>query len=189
MTHIRAFIAVEIDDSVKEQLVAMQIKLRQAGAEVAWVRPEAMHLTLKFLGDIPEDGVPALGAALGEIAARHAPFRITAIGLSAFPRVDRPRVVWAGITDGARELTALAEEIEAALEALGYPRSDKPFQPHLTLGRVKGGEHLDRLARAVAAAPDTPFGESDARAVRLMRSELLHDGPRYTVLAEARLVP
>lgn len=187
MTEIRTFIAVDIAPEIVTRLLAVQQHLRQAEAAVSWVRPEGMHLTLKFLGNVDEARMPAIADALAAIARQHRPFSLRVAGTGAFPTLARPRVVWAGVAAGGDELRALAESIETALAALGFPRETRPFRPHLTLGRVKVPPADRRLADGVAAHRDEDFGEMPVTALTLYRSDLSPQGARYTVLCEARL--
>ena len=138
MPRIRTFIAVEMSPSVIGRVGDLIDKLRVAAAEVNWVRPQQMHLTLKFLGDVPDTETPDICRVVSSVAARFEPFEITCRGAGAFPNIRDPRTVWIGIEDGAEELKRLAVEVEDALKTeLGYPKEQRGFHPHLTVGRVK----------------------------------------------------
>jgi 2'-5' RNA ligase len=135
---IRTFIAVEIAPSVKARAGDLIDRLRVAAAEINWVRPQQMHLTLKFLGDVPDTETPDICRVVDEVAANFEPFEITCRRAGAFPSVREPRTLWIGIEDGAEELQRLQAEIENALKArLGYGKEQRGFHPHLTIGRVK----------------------------------------------------
>jgi len=138
MPRIRTFIAVEMSPSVISRAGDLIDKLRIAAAEINWVRPQQMHLTLKFLGDVPDTETPDICRVVNEVAAAFEPFEITCRGAGAFPNVRDPRTLWIGIEDGADELKQLQAELDGALKAkLGYAKEQRGFHPHLTIGRVK----------------------------------------------------
>lgn len=187
MALIRTFIAIAVDDRLRDALAEVQQHLREVGAGVAWVRPAGMHLTLKFLGDVEDTRVPEIAAAMAPVAAASVPFAATLAGTGVFPAPRRPRVLWAGITTGADALAALAAGIDDALTPLGFPRETRPFSPHLTLGRVKDpGDHHALLARLGTYA-ETEFGTTPVREITLYRSDLSPQGATYTALATAPL--
>jgi RNA 2',3'-cyclic 3'-phosphodiesterase len=138
MPRVRTFIAVEMSPSVIARAGDLIDKLRVAAAEINWVRPQQMHLTLKFLGDVPDTETPDICRVVNEVAAAIEPFEITCRGVGAFPNLREPRTLWIGIEDGADELKRLQTAIEDGLKTkLGYPKEQRGFHPHLTLGRVK----------------------------------------------------
>lgn len=142
---IRAFIAVELPPEAQAALAGpvrrWQADCQAAGLAAQWSRPEGWHLTLKFLGAVPSDRLPAITERLAEAATRHRPFAIQLAGFGAFPTPRRPRVLWIGVADdeGRAGLIALAGGIEAAVAPLGYPAEARPFHPHLTLARIDAG--------------------------------------------------
>ncbi len=182
MTVLRLFIAIELPDDVKALLAGLQTDIPGA----AWVKPAAMHLTLKFLGDsIAEEGVPPLIDALG--AVRGAPFILAVAGVGRFPPGERnpARVLWAGL-DAPHTLPDLAAAIDDATAALGFARETRPFSAHLTLARLKqnGGPNLDHfLARHVGLRSE-PFAVAG---FSLISSQLSPQGPRYTRLHRVAL--
>ena len=186
-TDIRTFIAIPIDPAILARLAAVQQALRAAGAPVSWTRPEGIHLTLKFLGDVPEDRMPDIGTALTTLALAHTAFALSVDGVGGFPTLHRPRVLWAGIGTGGDAAGAVARDIETALTPLGFPPETRPFTPHLTLGRVKAPEGLDRLAALLTQQADAHFGAMRVEAIQLIRSDLSPTGARYTVLCRAPL--
>jgi RNA 2',3'-cyclic 3'-phosphodiesterase len=190
METYRLFIAVEVSPEVKAELATAQGRLRRGGAPVKWVAPEALHMTLHFLGETDVALLPQLGAALSEALAGATAIRPRLVGAGAFPNLRRPNVIWAGI-DGA---TAALERIQAAtgtaLEALGLPREIRPFRAHLTLGRVRREAtpaQLEQLGEAVRSLPPFAPLSWDVDRVVLFRSELRPAGPIYSEIGDWRL--
>jgi 2'-5' RNA ligase len=190
MDTVRAFIAIELDKRLCGKLGELQDRLRAdvPSGLVRWVRPEAMHLTLKFLGDVPVEQVPAIAQAMRQACDKHPPFAGTLSELGCFPNADRPRVVWVGIQDVSGVLAVLQRDVDRAVAALGFEPERRRFHPHLTLGRVKS---RDREAVAVLgeyiSRARVKVGTIQANAVHLMRSDLLPGGAVYTELAAAKL--
>src|SRR5690606_30724510 len=157
---------------------------------VRWVRPEGIHVTLKFLGDVPRGSIADIQAALDEAVRGHSPFGLTAFGLGAFPNTRRPRVVWVGVEGAVRRLKALRRSVEETISPLGYPAEDRPFEPHLTLGRVERrasrGE-LDLIGDLVERSEIGELASWQVEAVSLMRSELKPGGAVYTEVYRAPL--
>jgi 2'-5' RNA ligase len=150
---------------------------------VVWVAPENFHLTLKFLGGIDTGRVPDVDKALADAVAGRSPFQLTLRGLGAFPSVGRPRIIWAGIADGAAELAAVAARVDHALVPLGFPAEERPFSAHVTLGRVRTPRRNPRLSQALSAAADVELITVPVARVSLMRSDLSPRGARYSELA------
>jgi 2'-5' RNA ligase len=184
---LRAFVALEIPGEVLKTLEAVQSELRRRGVRARWVRPEGMHLTLKFLGDIPADRVAGVADALQSAAGRCGGFRLTAAGIGVFPGVRRPRVIWAGLSGATAALAQLQREIEERLAAVGFSREARDFHGHLTLGRFSAEGHGTPLADVVASYASTIFGDVEVREVALFQSDLRPQGPVYTALAKAKL--
>ena len=178
---MRAFIAVEISPGVHKRLAEAQDRLRAARCAVKWAKPEQIHLTLRFLGDIEDDAVPNIERVLASAVEEVGPFELTVSGLGAFPERGAPRVVWAGVQD-AGSLALLHRRIEAGVRQLGFEPDDHAFTPHLTLGRVKEARGTDALRALIEAGAATSFGSSPARELVLMLSTLSPSGPTYTPL-------
>jgi RNA 2',3'-cyclic 3'-phosphodiesterase len=179
MDQIRAFIAVELPAAVREYLGAVTADLaaQTKRGTVRWVTPERMHLTLRFLGDTAVAQLPTLYEAMDGMAAQQRPFQLQLTELGAFPNRQRPRVIWVGLGGDTAELTSLKQQLDQALAPLGWPVEDRPFRPHLTLGRVKDsrvGEQINWQARV--GQLDIPV-----TAVHLIESQLRPDGPVYTI--------
>jgi 2'-5' RNA ligase len=183
---IRTFIAIEIPEEIKARMVDIQADLRKSGAQVGWVRPEGVHLTLKFLGDMEAGRIDELGKAIESAVSDIKPFALEAKGIGVFPTARAPRVVWLGLVGDLDTLAALYERVEAAAEGLGFRREDRPFKPHLTLGRVKSPGGRDALMRLVSGHEKAELGSFTADAVSVMKSELKPAGAVYT---EIRRIP
>jgi RNA 2',3'-cyclic 3'-phosphodiesterase len=178
MSKIRAFIAVALPAAVQEYLGAVTADLAaytKQGA-VRWVKPDRLHLTLRFLGDTAVSQLPALYESLDKVTAQQGAFSLHLAQLGAFPNQRRPRVIWVGFGGETAVLTHCKQQLDKALLPLGWPVEDRPFRPHLTLGRVKDsrvGEQLPWQARVGQM-------EIPVTAVHLIESQLRPDGPRYT---------
>jgi len=182
---LRTFVALELPPEVKRLLTATQASLRPAARAVRWVDPAGAHLTLKFLGPTPEDGVEPVGAALRAAAEGHGSLRLATGRPGAFPSTRAPRVLWLGLDGDVARLGQLQQKVEAAIVPLGYPSEGRPFSPHLTLGRVRQeAGNAERLAvgAAVAAAAAPPPIAFELDEVSLMLSELSPRGARYSRL-------
>ena len=186
---MRAFVAIPLPVLHREALAVLQHELASSGADVAWVGPEQLHVTLKFLGAITELQRHALEARLRPIAAETAPCTLSLNEVGAFPSVASPRVVWVGIQEGRETLVRLAEAIEQAGEAIGVPREARPFAAHVTLGRVRSGTRRQALTERLRAVRWTPPPPWHATAMILYESVLSSAGSRYTILADIPLGP
>jgi 2'-5' RNA ligase len=190
MARFRTFIAVELAPRVATRAGELIDKLRVAAAQVNWVRTQHMHLTLKFLGDVPDTETPDICRVVAEVARQFEPFEVTFRGAGAFPTAEHPRTLWIGIEDGAEELCALQAALEAALkDELGFPKEARRFQPHLTIGRVK---HEPPSARGELAALLVRSEHFDADLsvideVVVFASFLSRSGPTYEALGRAEL--
>ncbi len=188
MARLRTFIAVAIDKTIRDRAVVLQESLGRAGADVKWVEPENMHVTLLFLGEVEDRSLPAVCRVVAEVAAEWPPFEMSVAGAGCFPSPRRPRTLWVGIGEGLQELVALHDALEPPLLDLGcYRREVRQYTPHITLGRVKGEAGADQLATALARRADWQGGQVRVREVLVMSSELRSEGPAYTVLGRGKL--
>jgi 2'-5' RNA ligase len=150
------------------------------------VRPETLHLTLKFLGDTPEESVPEITAAAGGALRSAKPGQLSLRGLGVFPNERRPSVLWAGIEDGADWLKGLAAKLECALASIGIPPEERPFRPHLTLGRIRRGTRLPKgeLGHILEDFSSHPFGSGTIPKATLFASTLTQQGAIHESLAQ-----
>ncbi|MBI2903295.1 MAG: RNA 2',3'-cyclic phosphodiesterase [Candidatus Methylomirabilis oxyfera] len=179
---IRAFVAANLDSGLKEALARIMERLRSTRADVGWVRPENLHLTLKFLGRVEQTRLLAIAEVIGSVARRSAPFRLVVGGLGAFPSPRAARVVWVGVPEGADSLAGLQARLEAELEPLGFAREERAFTAHLTLGRVRGPGHREQLAAALISMPPELLGEMVLDRIELMKSDPRPGGARYSIV-------
>ena len=191
MSVIRAFIAIDLTPEIIQHLeqVSVQLKKRLEGVPVRWVPVDNIHLTLKFLGDVSLANVEMLKKILQtEVDAHHA-FEISVGGLGAFPSPRRPRVVWVGV-EAPTELTVVQNGVENAMARLGYAREERPFSPHLTLGRVSRnavGRDERLIGESIEAIKLGFLGVARVNEVHLYKSDLHPNGAVYTRLFTASL--
>lgn len=179
--HVRSFLAISLAEPARTAVVAYLERLRVTVGGVAWTRPEHLHLTLKFLGDVAVECIPALGERLRTVAAATAPFTLRVAGVGAFPSLARPRVLWVGAA--APALVALPDGVEDACRAEGFAPEARALRPHVTLGRVRTGGRSGRPDLGFLASDgDRDFGSSPVADLVLFRSELRSGGARHTAL-------
>lgn len=184
---MRVFVAVDLPERLRAELGELVSDLRDPGADVRWVDPDQMHLTLKFLGDTEPDEIEAVDQALRRAAGPVPPTGCRLQGVGSFPHLRRPRVIWAGVEPEGEGLSELHEGIEGELVGLGFAREKRRFHPHVTLGRVKGGGGKEELAAAVESREELELGRFTVDEFQLYESELSPEGARYTVLSTYRL--
>lgn len=199
---IRAFLAVELPSDLREALATIQQDLKRRleravdhQTKISWVQPASIHLTLKFLGDMPEASIESLHMAIEQVASAHRAIHIPLERLGAFPRPPQPRVLWTGPSESweqgedALRLAALHRAVEDCCQAVGFATEGRPLSPHLTLARIKEGERQVGQALAQSGAMDHPvrIGTLPVGAIVLMKSELRPTGSVYTKLWEVEL--
>lgn len=188
MTKVRAFIAIEIPVSIKKGLTEIQDKLKRTGADVAWTRPEGIHLTLKFLGDVEEKQLESVKWAVEEAAKGFSRFGTEISGIGTFPNPKYPRVIWIGVKDNNEGgLTALQNSIEKEIEKLGFKAEKRGFTPHLTLGRVRSQKNRDSLIKALEEFDKIELGALNVEGISLIKSDLSPKGAVYTELFKVSL--
>jgi len=183
---MRTFIAIELPEEIKAEIAALQNDLRRARAEVSWTKPENIHLTLKFLGEVEEQLLAQVERACVEAAQTAAPFSLSLSGTGAFPGAKQPRVLWVGLTGGIEEARRLQSQLDERLSSIGFEKEERPFRPHLTIGRVKSPKGIPGLISR-AEAYRLPALTFIARELVVIRSQLHPAGARYTPLVRAPL--
>lgn len=189
----RLFVALEPPEPVRRRLAAVAVELRRAAGraadDVRWVPPENVHLTLQFLGAVPEGRVRDVAAAVGAAAEASRPLSLEVRGAGGFPNARRPRVVWAGVAGEDAALEALARDLGRRLAPLGFPPEERTFSAHLTLGRARDRRGAPGLAGALAHAGEAAGTPWRATELVLFESHLSPKGPRYEAIARAALGP
>lgn len=190
---VRAFVAIALAPEARQfcadALERVRSGLGSVSAAGRWVDPAALHLTVKFLGAVPTSQVPILLERLQARLRGQIAFELAIGRLGVFPNPRAPRVLWLDVLGDRAALGATRERVEVATEPLGYPREKRPFQPHLTLGRVREATTAPDLAaigRLPAAWPDQTSEPFRVESLEVMRSELGPGGAKYTRLAELR---
>ncbi|OIP61416.1 MAG: RNA 2',3'-cyclic phosphodiesterase [Nitrospirae bacterium CG_4_9_14_3_um_filter_53_35] len=176
---IRAFIAVEIPEELKQGLVRLQQAFQSRGDRVTWVRPQGMHITLKFLGEIGEESISEIGEEIKGVCAEVPRFHAGISGTGVFPNEKQPRTLWVGIKDGAEPLKQIARDLEARLARIGFVPERRPFSAHITIGRIKEIRDRRRFAAQIAKHKESEIGSMTAEAVHLFESRLRPDGAVY----------
>ncbi len=185
---MRTFVAIDLSPEIKIALEALIRNVRKKAGGVKWVGPDAMHLTIKFLGEIPDDKAGTVGTLLEGLAGTRRPFPLKLKGTGTFPPGGgmNARVLWAGVVEdpGLMELQAALED---EFEKAGFPRENRPFHPHMTLGRVKSPDGLERVLRELDRYGTVELGEMTVARLTFFQSVLKPSGPEYRVLTEAAL--
>jgi len=194
---IRAFLAIELTDDLRARLAQIQQDLTQRllhqlpkTVRLSWVQPASIHLTIKFLGDMDEPLIEPLRTEIAQVMTEHRALQIPLNRLGVFPRLQQPRVLWAGPSatweqgEDAVRVAALHRSVEARCQTLGFAPEDRPLSPHLTLARIKAGEREVGRLLAQGGVLDRPLmiGSLDLHAIVLMKSDLRPAGPVYTKL-------
>ncbi len=188
MDSIRTFIALDLPEALLERLAQLQRDLRNKADGVRWVRPERIHLTLKFIGSTSEQQAEGVCSALSRLSAGASAFPVQCCGIGAFPNDRNPKVIWAGLRPDA-SLAVFQEAIERELELLGIAREKRPFSPHLTLGRVKDTRKRKQISGVLERYANGDLGSHVFSRVVYYKSDLQPAGPVYTALHTADLSP
>lgn len=177
----RSFIAVEASEKIRNSLISVQKELEDTGADLKLVEPENIHLTLRFLGNISENRLEIVKDLTHEVTTIDS-FELRGEGLGVFPKPSFIRVVWAGVSKGADELTLLRKKLDKKLAEINQSPADKEFTPHYTIARVKSGKAKDKLYSLVRDKSDRRWGAAEVNELKLKKSELTSGGPVYTTL-------
>ncbi|NPA99868.1 MAG: RNA 2',3'-cyclic phosphodiesterase [Crenarchaeota archaeon] len=185
MNLLRVFIAVEItDEKIKKLIESIQRELLKGGVDIKPVEMENLHITLRFIGEVPQATVNEIINKLRTISYQKFKMRIK--GLGAFPSPSNPRVIWAGVAEGSRELSELHEIVERLVGRYGI-KDDKEFTPHLTIARVRSPRNKQYITSIIEKYRDLDFGEQEVSCIKLKRSVLTPRGPIYSDLLKVDL--
>ncbi len=190
MEQIRSFIAIELPNELKLKLAQLEAQLKADQQPwVKWVRPESIHLTLKFLGNIAIDTTAAITRAIEESVRGLAPFRLKVKELGVFPNLKRVQVAWVGISGELDKLSRLQKQLESNLSPLGFAPESRSFTPHLTLARLSNRASLSDRQSFGNLIASTKFEDGDIKvdAINLMKSQLTKAGAIYTQISSVRL--
>lgn len=183
MGKTRTFLGIDTGPGIRKSASELQRQLSRACAEINWTNPESLHLTLLFLGDLDDRELVSVCRIVTDIASGAPPFALRIRGVGAFPNPRRPKIVWAGVAEGAPVLCSLYQQLEArVMDAVGYRPEEREYTPHLTLGRVKPQADTAALATVLGTLTDWDGGEVSVRELCVYRSELRRQGPEYTVI-------
>ncbi|MFQ5430129.1 MAG: RNA 2',3'-cyclic phosphodiesterase [Phycisphaerae bacterium] len=180
---MRTFIAIDFDETIRRRIAAVQDRLRSRCPDLRWVAADRIHLTLKFLGEIRDEQVASVGAALDDLAGGCRPFEIAVARVGLFGSRGRPTVVWLGVEDKDARLKQCHDRCDRLLEPLGFPPEPRRFSPHLTLARNRSARRGADIREAVAAEAETALGTQAVTGVVLYQSVLSRNGPIYTPLS------
>jgi 2'-5' RNA ligase len=178
---MRTFIAIELPEEIRTILSRIQDELKQTQADVKWVKPENIHLTLKFLGEIEQDLIKKIHPILDGIAQKNSPFSLYLSQLGAFPKLQYPRVIWIGLTND-QQVSEIAKDLEKGMLKIGLPAESRPFSSHITLGRVRSGLNRKALVEKIESLNknlSSPQPEFKVLGLTLFKSTLTPQGPIY----------
>lgn len=188
---IRSFIAIELPQNVKTELAQLESELERSGHRfVKWVNPRAIHLTLKFLGNIPTKQIPEISNAIEQASKGIPPFHLQIASLGAFPNINQPRVLWVGIKGETDSLQGLQQKIDSALVSLGFAEEKQSFTPHLTMARVREGTSLIDRKNFGELVMSTNFESKhpiSVETINFIKSQLRPEGAIYTYLLTVKL--
>ena len=196
MDAIRAFIAIELPAVILQQIGEIETRLKSQMPPdcIRWVKPDSIHLTLKFLGQVPSDQIDLITASLKNALTPHHAFALEVADAGCFPDLHHPRVIWVGVKEDppGHILQHVQRSVENAISPLGYPTEARDFSPHLTLGRIARDVRttdLKKVGDVIGASQIGLLGRWDVINVALIKSDLRPTGAMYTVLARAPLTP
>lgn len=185
---MRTFVAVELAPELRIEIERLRDRLRKVGANVKWVASQNTHLTLKFIGDIPDNSVEQAIEIVSKACAGASPFEFRIAGAGRFPpHSGRLAVIWAGVDDPGDNLKNLHTQLDEAMAAIGVDREDKPFSGHITLGRLRKPDKVKELIAAIDSLHNAAIGTQSVKQLVLFKSDLTPLGPVYTPLAEIPL--
>lgn len=175
----RIFLGIDLPQELKEKIIELQGKLKKTGADVKWVEPDNFHFCLKFFGNITGPQMKKIISATEEVLKGQKRFAVKVEKLGAFPSNTNIRVVWTGSTKGSEELIALSNNLDEAFGKAGFEKEERPFMPHITLGRVRSNQGKDLLKAEVIHNVPIIIGEFEVKELALYESKLSPKGPKY----------
>jgi len=186
--NIRAFLAIDPPEDILQAISRLQEKLkREIGGRISWTKPQGQHLTLKFFGDISTEDVKNICSAVQKRVTSEPSLTLKIEKTGVFPDTRRPRVIWCGITGDVEKLSIFQKQLDSDFAGIGFPGEDRPFQAHLTLGRIKDSRGLTGISEALIKYNAFAAGEFNCTELILFQSRLTPQGAIYTKLAEFAL--
>jgi len=179
---IRVFIAIIPPMTLQQTMAEVRQVFQRLSLSWRWVALDRIHLTLRFLGNVPDASIPSLLQAMEQASQGQTAFPLRAQALGCFPHPARPRVLWVGLDDPLQVLSRLNERLTAVLTPLGFPSEDRPFHPHLTLARIQNMTSSIQLFTILQTYQNRDFGEFFVTRIHLMKSQMRRDGSLYTIL-------
>lgn len=183
---MRCFIAIELPDPVKSCLAQLQDELKKCKADIRWVNPDNVHLTLKFLGNIKEEMLQTIINGMKKVCSSSNPFNLEIIGIGMFPNTKSPRVLWLGVENNSF-IMSLQAGIEKEMEKAGFKQEERKFKAHLTIGRFRSSSGKEDIFKSVSTHEKDSFGIINVNSMSLMKSDLNPDGARHSRIAEIPL--
>ncbi len=187
MEKIRAFVAISLPENIKNHIRAVQAEFKNQGLKMRWVRPENIHITLKFLGDIKKSDIENIEMAMENGARGISPLKLMVKGAGVFPGLRRPRVLWAGLKGDTGHLLNFWKELDKNLDKAGFPSENRPFKAHLTIARIKQAIDTGKLVEMMEKFAQSESEAFIAGKITLYQSRLKPSGPVYTKLKEVSL--
>lgn len=184
--NLRCFIAIDISEEVRRELSALLAVLEKIDGDIKWVVPANLHITIKFMGNTPEELLARIHDSLLSVTSLFDPFYINIYGTGAFPDRKYPRVIWTGIRC-ADIMGQLKHAVDENMSMLGFKKEDREFNPHLTLGRVRSRRGIVNILNQLDLVREKDFGSIHVEKIRLMKSDLRSGGPEYASLYEVPL--
>jgi RNA 2',3'-cyclic 3'-phosphodiesterase len=186
--NIRAFLAVVPPEDILQAMSALQEKFKnEINGRISWTKPQSQHLTLKFFGDISPEDVKNISTAAQNQIAEVPALNLKVEKIGVFPDVRRPRVIWCGVAGDVQKLTELQKQLDNDFAGIGFPKEDRPFRAHLTLGRIKDAHGLTGISEALDKHSDFAAGDFSCKGLILFQSKLTSQGALYSKLAEFAL--
>jgi RNA 2',3'-cyclic 3'-phosphodiesterase len=179
---LRAFVAFKLPELITTRIYDIQERLKSYRLPVRWVRPENVHLTLKFLGEVPVSTIDELAVVIEDTVRDRSPLILFTKGLGVFPGIKKPRVFWIGISGDVKPLSEIQANLEKNLEKNGFSKENRPFKSHLTMGRFKGDIHPENLFDILRSFSDFTSEPFEVKELVLYKSELKPSGALYTKL-------
>jgi len=183
---IRAFIAIPLDPKIQHSIERMQDHLKKTNSDVKWVKPENIHITLKFLGDVNTEQINSVKQALSNCTHNTRPFKVELSQLGAFPNIERPRTLWIGLKDSKKQLNRIAVSLEKALGKIGFQGDQRPFNSHITIGRVRSSKNINLLSQLLSNYQIATGLTQTISKIVLLKSTLNSEGPLHEPLYQIK---